>query len=181
VPITCAGTLVMPGDIVVGDAEGVVILPAQFAEEIAHDAVEQEEREAWALERVNDGESIRGVYPILRRAQARVRPLARDAEWDAVMTGSGARDHPRVVTRSDDGPTGTVFRRVVVQAVAGSSPVAHPEGPAVSIVRLAGALRRGQRGDNSSPYEGFAAARLHGVEPIRSCVAGASGMRTRGY
>lgn len=64
VPITCAGTLVMPGDIVVGDAEGVVVLPAALAEGIAHDAVEQEEREAWALERVKHGESIRGVYPI---------------------------------------------------------------------------------------------------------------------
>jgi 2-keto-4-pentenoate hydratase/2-oxohepta-3-ene-1,7-dioic acid hydratase in catechol pathway/regulator of RNase E activity RraA len=64
VPITCAGTLVMPGDVVVGDAEGVVILPAELAEEIAHDALEQEQREAWSLERVLDGESIRGVYPI---------------------------------------------------------------------------------------------------------------------
>ena len=69
-PITCAGTLVMPGDVVVGDAEGVVILPAVFAEEIAHDAVEQEQREAWALERVLDGESIRGVYPIADQRRA---------------------------------------------------------------------------------------------------------------
>jgi len=64
VPITCAGVLVMPGDVVVGDDEGVVILPAALAEEIAHDAVEQEQREAWALERVQAGESIRGVYPL---------------------------------------------------------------------------------------------------------------------
>jgi 5-oxopent-3-ene-1,2,5-tricarboxylate decarboxylase/2-hydroxyhepta-2,4-diene-1,7-dioate isomerase len=63
VQITCAGTLVMPGTSS-SAIEGVVILPAQFAEEIAHDAVEQEEREAWALERVKDGESIRGSYPI---------------------------------------------------------------------------------------------------------------------
>ena len=71
VPITCAGTLVMPGDVIVGDAEGVVVLPAALAEEIAHDAVEQEEREAWALERVQAGESIRGIYPIAdeRRAE----------------------------------------------------------------------------------------------------------------
>jgi regulator of RNase E activity RraA len=42
-----------------------------LAEEIAHDAVEQEEREAWALERVQAGESIRGIYPIAdeRRAE----------------------------------------------------------------------------------------------------------------
>jgi 2-keto-4-pentenoate hydratase/2-oxohepta-3-ene-1,7-dioic acid hydratase in catechol pathway/regulator of RNase E activity RraA len=70
VPITCAGTLVVPGDVVVGDAEGVVVLPAALAEEIAHDAVEQEQRESWALERVKDGESIRGVYPIADERRA---------------------------------------------------------------------------------------------------------------
>jgi len=64
VPITCAGALVMPGDVVVGDAEGVVVLPAALAEEIARDAVEQELREEWALERVVEGESIRGIYPV---------------------------------------------------------------------------------------------------------------------
>lgn len=64
VPITCAGTLVVPGDVVVGDGDGVVVLPAAMAEEIAHDAREQEERETWALERVQDGEPVRGVYPL---------------------------------------------------------------------------------------------------------------------
>lgn len=64
VPVTCAGVLVMPGDVVVGDAEGVVIVPAALAEEVAHDAYEQELREAWALERVQAGESIRGIYPL---------------------------------------------------------------------------------------------------------------------
>jgi 5-oxopent-3-ene-1,2,5-tricarboxylate decarboxylase / 2-hydroxyhepta-2,4-diene-1,7-dioate isomerase len=64
VPITCAGVLVMPGDVVVGDAEGVVILPAKLAEQIAHDAHEIEQREAFALERVQAGESFRGLYPL---------------------------------------------------------------------------------------------------------------------
>jgi len=64
VPITCGGVLVMPGDVVVGDAEGVVILPAALAQEVGADALEQERREAWALERVTAGESIRGVYPL---------------------------------------------------------------------------------------------------------------------
>ena len=64
VPIACGGTLVVPGDVIVGDAEGVLVVPAALAEEIAHDAVEQEEREAWALERVRAGESIRDVYPV---------------------------------------------------------------------------------------------------------------------
>ena len=70
-PITCAGVLVMPGDVIVGDAEGVVVIPAALAEEVARDALEQEEREALALERVNAGESIRGIYPLAdeRRAE----------------------------------------------------------------------------------------------------------------
>jgi 5-oxopent-3-ene-1,2,5-tricarboxylate decarboxylase/2-hydroxyhepta-2,4-diene-1,7-dioate isomerase len=48
----------------VGDHDGVVVLPAAMAEEIAHDAVAQEAREAFALERVKAGESIRGIYPL---------------------------------------------------------------------------------------------------------------------
>jgi 5-oxopent-3-ene-1,2,5-tricarboxylate decarboxylase/2-hydroxyhepta-2,4-diene-1,7-dioate isomerase len=69
VPITCAGVLVMPGDVVVGDAEGVVILPARLAEEIAHDALEVERRESFALERVKAGESFRGLYPLSSERQ----------------------------------------------------------------------------------------------------------------
>ena len=82
VPIACGGVLVMPGDVIVGDAEGVIVVPAAMAEEVALASVEQEEREAWALERVQDGESIRGVFPLSaeRRAEfeawraARTRP-----------------------------------------------------------------------------------------------------------
>lgn len=64
VPITCAGVLVMPGDVVVGDAEGVAILPIALAEEVALDAIEVERREAFALERVKAGDSFRGLYPL---------------------------------------------------------------------------------------------------------------------
>jgi 5-oxopent-3-ene-1,2,5-tricarboxylate decarboxylase/2-hydroxyhepta-2,4-diene-1,7-dioate isomerase len=70
VPITCAGVLVMPGDVIVGDAEGVVVLPGALAEEIAHAAVEVEEREAFALERVKAGESFRGLYPLSEERRA---------------------------------------------------------------------------------------------------------------
>ena len=64
VPIACGGALVVPGDVLVGDAEGVLVVPAALAEEVARDAREQEDREAWALERVKSGESIRGIYPL---------------------------------------------------------------------------------------------------------------------
>jgi regulator of RNase E activity RraA len=61
----------MPGDVIVGDAEGAVVLPAALAEEVAIDALEQEEREQFAAERIDAGESIRGLYPLsdARRAE----------------------------------------------------------------------------------------------------------------
>ena len=69
-PIGCGGALVMPGDVIVGDDDGVVVLPAALAEEVAADAAEQEAQEAWALERVNAGESVRGVYPLSQERRA---------------------------------------------------------------------------------------------------------------
>jgi regulator of RNase E activity RraA len=71
VPVGVAGVAVYPGDVIVGDAEGALVLPAALAEEVARDALEQEEREAWAIERVDAGESIRGVFPLSdeRRAE----------------------------------------------------------------------------------------------------------------
>ncbi|UGS35289.1 fumarylacetoacetate hydrolase family protein [Capillimicrobium parvum] len=66
VPVTCAGVLVMPGDVMVGDAEGVLVIPAALAEEVALDALEQERREEWALERVTAGESVRDTYPLAK-------------------------------------------------------------------------------------------------------------------
>jgi len=63
-PVACGGALVVPGDVIVGDTDGVVVVPAALAEEVAFDALEQERREQWALERVRAGESIRGIYPL---------------------------------------------------------------------------------------------------------------------
>ena len=64
VPIGCGGALVMPGDVIVGDDDGVVVLPAALAEEVAAEALVQESRETWALERVRAGESLPDVYPL---------------------------------------------------------------------------------------------------------------------
>lgn len=62
-PIGCAGVLVMPGDVVVGDADGVVVIPAAVAEEVALAALEQEEIEAFVLKKIQAGSTIIGVYP----------------------------------------------------------------------------------------------------------------------
>jgi regulator of RNase E activity RraA len=70
VPIGCAGVLIMPGDLLVGDGEGVVALPAQVAESVAHDADEQEQLEAFIQQKVAAGASILGVYPPDEMTQA---------------------------------------------------------------------------------------------------------------
>jgi regulator of RNase E activity RraA len=63
VPIGCGGVAVFPGDIVIADADGVVVLPVAIAEEVARDAVEQDQLEAYVRQRIEDGDSIVGVYP----------------------------------------------------------------------------------------------------------------------
>ena len=73
-PITCAGVFVMPGDIIVGDGEGAVILPIDLVEEVVTAALAQEEKEAFALERVQAGEPSTAVFPL---------PKEREAEFEA--------------------------------------------------------------------------------------------------
>jgi regulator of RNase E activity RraA len=63
VPIGCGGVAVYPGDIIVGDAEGVVVIPQHLADEVAADAVEQEKLEAFILERIEGGAPLPGTYP----------------------------------------------------------------------------------------------------------------------
>ena len=63
VPIGCGDVPVFPGDVVVGDGEGVVVIPAHLAEEIADEAVEMTAFEDFVTEQVLKGRSILGLYP----------------------------------------------------------------------------------------------------------------------
>jgi regulator of RNase E activity RraA len=54
---------VFPGDIVVGDAEGVVIIPQELADEIAEEAVNMTRFERFVADQVSEGRSITGLYP----------------------------------------------------------------------------------------------------------------------
>jgi regulator of RNase E activity RraA len=63
VPIGCGDAPVFPGDVVVGDAEGVVVIPAHLADEIAEEAVEMTAFEDFVTEQVLKGHSILGLYP----------------------------------------------------------------------------------------------------------------------
>ena len=63
VPIGCGDAPVFPGDVIVGDGEGVVVVPAHLAEEVAAEAVEMTAFEDFVTEEVLKGRSILGLYP----------------------------------------------------------------------------------------------------------------------
>jgi len=63
VPIGCGDAPVWPGDVVVGDAEGVVVIPAHLVEEVAQEGVEMTAFEDFVTEAVENGRSILGLYP----------------------------------------------------------------------------------------------------------------------
>jgi regulator of RNase E activity RraA len=66
-PIGCGGVPVYPGDIMVGDDDGVVCIPSHLAEEIARDAVPMERYEEFVLEQVRGGASVIGLYPLTKQ------------------------------------------------------------------------------------------------------------------
>lgn len=63
VPIGCAGVAVYPGDVLVGDRDGIIVVPRALAVELAEPAAEQEQLESYLNERVRAGESLWGLYP----------------------------------------------------------------------------------------------------------------------
>jgi regulator of RNase E activity RraA len=64
IPIACAGVTVLPGDVIVGDEEGAVVIPAALVQEVADDGYQQEIEEEWAFEVVGEGETTTGVFPL---------------------------------------------------------------------------------------------------------------------
>jgi len=63
VPIGCGDAPVWPGDVIVGDAEGVIVIPAAIADEIAAEATEMTAFEDFVQEKVMEGRTILGLYP----------------------------------------------------------------------------------------------------------------------
>jgi regulator of RNase E activity RraA len=62
-PIGCGDAPVFPGDVIVGDNDGVIVIPAHLADEIAAEAVEMTAFEDFVTEKVREGRSILGLYP----------------------------------------------------------------------------------------------------------------------
>ena len=66
VPIGCGDVAVWPGDIMVGDGEGVIVIPRAIVDEVAAEAAEMTVFEDFVIERVQGGASIIGLYPATR-------------------------------------------------------------------------------------------------------------------
>jgi regulator of RNase E activity RraA len=70
-PIGCGGAAIFPGDVVVADGDGAVIIPAALAEEVARICAEQEQLEAWLMDEVRAGKPLPGLYPPNEETMAR--------------------------------------------------------------------------------------------------------------
>jgi regulator of RNase E activity RraA len=66
VPISCGDAPVFPGDVLVGDRDGVMVIPAHLADELADECIGMESFEDFVLEEVRNGASIIGLYPATR-------------------------------------------------------------------------------------------------------------------
>lgn len=75
-PIGCGDVAVFPGDVIVGDEDSVIVIPAEIAEEVSAEAVEMTAYEDFVVEQVKDGATIIGLYPPTREEN-----LARFETW----------------------------------------------------------------------------------------------------
>ncbi|MEJ1156180.1 fumarylacetoacetate hydrolase family protein [Microbacterium marmarense] len=71
VTIGCGGTTVQPGDVIVGDRDGVIVIPPSLVEEVVDAALTQEDEDAWIAERVAEGNALDGLFPMNAEWRAR--------------------------------------------------------------------------------------------------------------
>ncbi|MET4137517.1 fumarylacetoacetate hydrolase family protein [Pseudarthrobacter sp. PvP090] len=71
ITIACGGTTVQPGDIIVADADGILVIPPALAAELADDSIAQEREETFIAEMVQQGHSVDGLYPLNAEWRAR--------------------------------------------------------------------------------------------------------------
>ncbi|WP_258142155.1 MULTISPECIES: fumarylacetoacetate hydrolase family protein [unclassified Arthrobacter] len=77
ITIACGGATVQPGDIIVADSDGILVIPPAIAEELVDDCIVQEKEETFIFQMVQEGNSVDGLYPMNKEWQARY------AEWSA--------------------------------------------------------------------------------------------------
>ncbi len=83
VPVGCGGAPVYPGDIMVGDGDGVIVVPAGIAAEVAEEAGAMEQFEDWVLAEVRAGAPVIGTYPANEETRARYEAHRRERAGSA--------------------------------------------------------------------------------------------------
>ena len=71
VTIACGGAAVQPGDIIMGDRDGVIVIPPFLLAEVAAEAAAQEEADAWVAAQVANGAAVDGLFPMNAEWRAR--------------------------------------------------------------------------------------------------------------
>ena len=69
-PVGCAGVAVYPGDVIVGDGDGVVVIPRELVEEVADESLDAVEYEEFAALHIVRGRSILGLFPATPESRA---------------------------------------------------------------------------------------------------------------
>ncbi|MFJ6456374.1 fumarylacetoacetate hydrolase family protein [Paenarthrobacter sp. NPDC091669] len=77
ITIACGGATVQPGDIIVADSDGILVMPPAIAEELVEDCIQQEKEETFIFQMVQKGNSVDGLYPMNKEWQARFQ------EWQS--------------------------------------------------------------------------------------------------
>jgi regulator of RNase E activity RraA len=77
-PIGCGGVAVMPNDVIVADADGAVLIPADLVDAVLDVAIEQERLEGWIMGEVARGVALPGLYPANAETQARYDAWKKD-------------------------------------------------------------------------------------------------------
>jgi regulator of RNase E activity RraA len=79
-PVGCGGVAVFPDDVVVADADGAVLIPAAFLDDVVAAAPEQERLEAWIMKEVEGGATLPGLYPPNAETRARYEAQKRSGK-----------------------------------------------------------------------------------------------------
>ena len=61
--LSCGGVIVNPGDVILADEDGAIVVPRHLADEVARDSFEQERLEKFVAIRIGQGKPITGTYP----------------------------------------------------------------------------------------------------------------------
>jgi regulator of RNase E activity RraA len=80
VPVACAGVLVMPGDIIIADDDGAVVIPIALAPELAKRAGEHAEWEVFTKLRLRQGGDLRKYYPLNDEARVEYEAWKKEQE-----------------------------------------------------------------------------------------------------